>query len=235
MKREHFIWVAVVALLVFMFLSRRTSYMEMSDLDYNDSIMFYNPDGTEYSSKDVERTEQETCDKYITSEDIVLELGSRYGTLSCLLARKANKVVALDPDVEAIETCKKNMERHNVNFEALHGIVSKESQQLVDSGGYGNYTQKGESNIPNFSINEIEDKYGVKFNTLIADCEGCLERVLNENNISNIRKILFETDRPDSCNYEKVYSFLTENEFKNVYQSGYPGNDLIKYHVWIKH
>ena len=233
MKREHFIWVVVVSLIVFMFWSRRTSYMEMSDLDYNDSIPFVKPDGSEYSSKEVERTEQETCNKYINKEDNVLELGSRYGTLSCLLAKKSNFLLSLDPDIEAIETCKKNMERHNVNFEALHGIISKEPQQIVLTDypdGYGKYTKKGESDIPFFTIKELENKYNVKFNTLVADCEGCLEQILNENDISNIRKICFEADRPDSCNYDNVYSILKKNNFKRHEENG---NDF--YQVWFNH
>jgi hypothetical protein len=206
----------------------------MSDIEYNDSITFLNPDGTEYSSRDTERVEQETCDKFINSDDVVLELGSRYGTLSCLLAKKSKFLVTLDPDLEAVETCKKNMERHNVKFESLHGIISIESQKLIESGGYGNYTEKGESDIPNFNIKDIEERYDVKFNTLVADCEGCIESVINENDIANIRKIFFETDRHDSCNYEEVFKLLRNSGFENTHVSEYPGIINVTYQVWIK-
>ena len=47
----------------FYLLNQNKFYGEISDLEYNDSIMFYKPDGSEYSSKDIERIEQETCDK----------------------------------------------------------------------------------------------------------------------------------------------------------------------------
>lgn len=214
-------------ILVFIFWSNKNS---LSDLDYNDSIPFIKPDGTEYFSKDVERTEQLTCDKYIDKDDVILELGSRYGTLSCLLAKKAKFLVTLDPDLEAIETCKKNMERHNVSFEALHGIISKQSQKIILTDypdGYGKYTEFGESDIPFFNIKQIEEKYDIKFNTLVADCEGCLEQVLNENDISNINKILFETDRADACNYDNVYSILNKNGFKKQ-------NDDTFYQSWSK-
>jgi FkbM family methyltransferase len=236
MKRERWVWVSVILVvltLLFFFIRRKkTENMEMSAIEYNDSISFLKPDGTEYSSKDTERIEQETCDKFINNDDIVLELGSRYGTLSCLLAKKSKFLVSLDPDVEAVNVCKKNMERHNVKFEALHGILSKESQKIVLTDypdGYGKYTEKGESDIPNFSIKELENKFDLQFNTLVADCERCMEQVLNENDISNIRKICFETDRPYSCNYDNVYSILRKNGLKR-----HEKNDNDFYQVWIK-
>lgn len=140
-KRIMISVVLVMLVLIFVFFrcGRKTENMEMTAIEYNDSITFLNPDGSEYSSKDVERVEQEACDKYINKDDVVLELGSRYGTLSCLLARKSEFLVTLDPDLEAVNTCKKNMERHDVKFESLHGIISKESQKFVVDG-YSSYT-----------------------------------------------------------------------------------------------
>lgn len=193
--------------------------LEINNLSINDCISFIDKFGNEYSSKNVERDEQLMVDKYIEKNDLVLELGCRYGTVSCLLARKCKKLISIDPDKDAIEICKKNMRNHGVTFECLWCTVSKNSQKLNNTSkeGYGDFTEDdSSSDIPNFSINELESIFLLKFNTIVADCEGCLEKIIKENDMSNIHKIIYETDKQDSCDYEYISNELVKNGFKNV-------------------
>ena len=60
--------------------------------------------------------------------------------------------------------------------------------------------------------------YGIKFDVLVADCEGFLEVFLDENPIlyTQLRKIIFECDRAAVCNYNKIKCKLVENNFKLI-------------------
>lgn len=194
-------------------------------LEIHDSIPFYNGSGI-IDHVNSERDEQIIADTYIDSDDNVLELGTRYGTVSCLLARKANRVVSLDPDLEALNIAKENMKRHGVYFDCVHGIISLKPQTLT-LDDYSSTTDVAEtSDIPNYTIEQIERKFNIKFNTLVADCEGCLEHVVNENDLSSFYKITYEKDQPHKCNYQEISSKLQSMGFKLVHD---------KFHVvWIK-
>jgi tRNA A58 N-methylase Trm61 len=187
--------------------------MEMSALDIHDSILFLNKHGNTYSSKDIERNEQLMAYKYINENDTVLELGTQSGTNSCLISRLCKKLVTLDPDKDSIEVCKKNMNNHGVEFECLWGIISRNPQKLNKDDLF-TYSSN-ESDIPYYSIDEIEKLFLINFNTIVADCEGCIETVIKENDISKIKKIMYELDRKESCNYEYVSKYLIENGFIN--------------------
>lgn len=191
---------------------------KQSKLDENDSIKFVDNFGEYYNSKDVERDEQLMADKFIDKNDIVLELGCRFGTVSCLLARKCKKLVSIDPDKKAVETCKKNMKRHDLNFECIWCTVSKNPQSIknlqndTDVHGYGNFTENDEKgDIPHYLIKDLEEMFSIKFNTIVADCEGCLEQIFKENDMSKINKIMYETDRETACNYDYI-----SQELKNL-------------------
>ena len=77
-----------------------------------------------------------------------------------------------------------------------------------------------DSKIPSYTLDEIKKKYNLKFNILIADCEGCLEVFFDENPtfINDLRLIIFEADYPKKCNYNKIIKTLISNNFKMVLQ-----------------
>ena len=68
------------------------------------------------------------------------------------------------------------------------------------------------------------DKYSLKFDVLVADCEGFLEMFFDENPdfYDSMRLIIFEEDYPDKCNYTKIRNNLKEKgftELKNGHQN----------------
>ena len=82
--------------------------------------------------------------------------------------------------------------------------------------------------IPIFDLQDIQKKYKLQFNTLVVDCEGCLETFFKENMfiIDQLDKIIYELDRPDLANYDFIDELLYKNKFIR----------LVKGHqnVWIK-
>lgn len=82
-------------------------------------------------------------------------------------------------------------------------------------GGYGATFIEQESNIPSYTMEEIHTKYNLKFNALVADCEGFLERFFDENPdfYNDLRIVIFEADYTNKCNYDKIRNRLIEHRF----------------------
>lgn len=184
-------------------------------------IKFLDRNNNEYDHENVEKNEQDMSKRWISNEDNVLEIGCNYGTVSCVLAKLCNKLVAIDPDKEAIKTCKKNMDRQGVNFECVWGTVSIKPLKLLKTSEneYG-YTildnDNSKEKIPNFSIKNLEYKFNIKFNTLVVDCEGCMEQIFRDFDMSQFKKVIYERDNEERCNYKFIENILKNNGLKKV-------------------
>lgn len=183
--------------------------------------MFVNENNQKVDYRKFESVEIHLAIKYIKGDDYVLELGARYGGVSCAINSKLkNKThqYSVEPDYRvwnALETNKKN---NNCKFNIIKGTISNEPMKIIqntrkfkDNNDWATYTESASGyssqRIENYSL---PDK---PFNVLVADCEGFLETFYNENKqlFDQLRCIIIEKDRPDYCNYE-----LLENEFLNM-------------------
>lgn len=185
----------------------------MSFFDENDNLIDINT---------FEKPEQELAQTYIINSDIVLELGARYGTVSCIinkiLLNRKNQVV-VEPDERVWSALEKNKINHNCEFNIVKGFISNRKMDLINKEcRYGTTScTSDDSSILSHTLDEIQYMYNLKFNVLIADCEGFLETFLDENPIlyAQLRMIIFEADYPDKCNYEKIKKNLLNKHFIN--------------------
>jgi FkbM family methyltransferase len=168
----------------------------------------------------IENEEQELAKKYLDKDDIVLEIGARYGSVSCIISQKTKKSVCVEPDDRVWEILEYNKKINNCNFNIVKGFISKKKLSLFDKHTYEGYGTSSKlddnSNIPNYSLDEIKDKYNIKkFNVLILDCEGFMEQFIDENIelLNDLRMIMFEADQPHRCNYNKIRNILLNNNF----------------------
>jgi FkbM family methyltransferase len=190
--------------------------------DQNNYYQVFNENGEDCTN--VEISEQELAKEYIQPDDIVFELGARYGSVSCCinkkLKNKKNQVV-VEPDPRVWDILEKNKINNNCEFHIIKGFVSNSKLSLTDElsyNGYGTTTIKSdESKIPSYTFESIQKQTGLTFNVLVADCEGFLETFLDENPsvLDNLRLILFEADREDICDYVKIKNKLKIN-FKEI-------------------
>lgn len=172
----------------------------------------------------LEKPEQELAKRYINKDDIVLELGARYGSVSCIINSKLSDKknhVCVEPDSRVWNVLEKNKILNHCEFNIVNGFIGKHKMSLTNLdvyyGGYAStFIYDETSNIPLYSLNEIKDKYNLKFNVLVADCEGYLEVFLDENPqlYEELRLILFEEDYPEKCNYKKIRDSLIKHGFK---------------------
>lgn len=183
-------------------------------------LKYFDEHGNKIKHLQVERKEQILADTYVEAGDCVLELGARYGTVSCAtnikLSNKKNHVV-VEPDERVWKALQENRDMNLCEFHIVKGFVSRKKMELVDLDdwrGYGAKSKEVESSrIPSYSLEEICECYGIeKFNVLIADCEGFLEKFLNENPgfLDGLRLIIFEKDNPKECNYRKIKKMLKD-------------------------
>ena len=222
-----------------------TSYIGIrkSDLDIVcgnlcDSNVFYNENGIAINHMLLERNEQLLVERYIKPDAVVLELGARYGTVSCAINKKLSNPrnqVSVEPDSRVWNSLKVNKALNKCDFSILCGAISRKPIAMADVNsfeGYGARTVVTEkSSIDTLTLEEVERKYSLRFTTLVADCEGFLEQFYDENTdfFTSLRLIIFECDRPDKCNYDKIKTNLKNKGFSNIvdgFQSVWINNSL---------
>lgn len=183
--------------------------------------------GNEVDIANLEIIEQKLASLFIQENDCVLELGARYGSVSCIinskLKCKTNQVV-VEPDERVWDALERNKIANKCEFYIVKGFISSKKLALTNlddyHGGYGaTFTDQEESEIPSYTITEIKKMYNLDyFNVLVADCEGFLERFFDENPdfYDKLRLVIFEEDYPEKCNYTKIRDTLREKGFQEV-------------------
>lgn len=202
-------------------------------------MLIYNEKGEKVDIENLEVSEQYLAKKYVNGNDIVLELGARYGSVSvCINQKLTNKRnhIAVEPDERVWTALEFNRSINNCEFQIIRGFISESKLELVNKdcwyGGYGATAIVSEdSKIPHYSLQSIREKYLPEFSSftcLVADCEGGLERFLDENPklYYELRTIIFERDYPEKCNYKKIEDELIKHRFEPVLK-GFQN-------VWIK-
>lgn len=190
----------------------------------------FNDKGEEVSKK-TETEEQKIAKDYIKGDDVVLELGGRYGSVSVAVSEMLNNsynLVVVEPDTSIIKYLDNNRSREGHNFHIFNGFVSKRKMSLTGKDYGKTQVVDNNSKLPTKTVEQLENDYGLKFNVLIADCEGCLETFFKDfpNFHKQLRLITYEKDKESKCNYEYVENILKNSNFKIVKDGFRP--------VWIR-
>ena len=185
----------------------------------------------------IEKEEQDLAKEYILEDDVVLELGARYGSVSCTINSKLNNKqnqVVVEPDGRVWDALEINKTSNQCEFHIVKGFISSKKLDLTNLdnclGGYGStFIENKATLIPSFSLDEIKQKYNLHFNVLVADCEGFLEVFFDENPdlYDTLRLIIFEADYGNKCDYDKIKLKLMEKKFTKILEG--------HQNVWIKH
>ena len=186
-------------------------------------LKFYDEHNRLIDHKNIEYEEQVMAETYIQSDSVVLELGARYGSVSCIIhdkLKKGSNLVVVEPDIRVWGALERNMKLNGCNFHIVKGFVSNTKLDLIAKDRYyaATFVENKDSIIESFSLEEIEETYGLTFNTLVADCEGYLEKFMDDNPklYTQLKIIMFEKDYPQKCNYDKIIENLKLHNFKNI-------------------
>lgn len=202
----------------------------MNLISYVHQIKFLN-EKDEILTDEWERDEQIDAAEFVRPDHCVLELGGRYGVVSCIInAKLLNKGqhFVVEPDSSVINALEHNKKSHNAEFIVYNGVVSKCSCDISLAGSSTNVTCNINGHIPNITIKEIKERYNLTFTCFIADCEGCIQQFIEEfpDFFNTIDTILIEEDNKCVCDYKFVSDYFTRSGFNNV-KSGF-------HSVWIR-
>ena len=192
-----------------------------------DKIIYYDENNNIIDHKIAEREEQEQAYKYIDRHDVVLELGGRYGTVSNVINHRLDNKemhVVIEPDKNVYRALQKN--KGNFKYKIETKYISNHPKEMI----YDDYgTRLINSDIShgdishgdiseNITWTEFKEKYPLKFNVIVADCEGCLCEFIETmgDDFKNINKIIFEEDQRDMCDYELLKQNLINDGFKQI-------------------
>jgi FkbM family methyltransferase len=188
---------------------------------------------------DLEKDEQFLARTYVPKNATVLELGARYGTVSCVISEVLDdptRHLAVEPDSSVIEALEKNKLANGGKFHIYNGVVSSKKYDVVfphnkndEFREYATYTEENsDSKIVNMSLKDLQTKYNMEFDCVVADCEGFLCDFIDENEwvLKQIQTIIYEKDGSPwhifKPKWEKLETVLVENNFKRIFSIPHP-------------
>jgi FkbM family methyltransferase len=184
------------------------------------NFVFYNEYDQIFDHTGIEVDEQIIANHILHGGETVLELGARYGTVSCAINKKLKNPmnqVSVEPDPTVWTALEKNRNINNCKFYILNGVVSRTPIAFnKHDNPYASFTEKSTTESVNrITVEELESLLNIKFDTLIADCEGFLEQFFDENThlYYQLKTVFFEKDQADRCNYDKIIENLQKHGF----------------------
>ncbi len=171
-----------------------------------------------------EYPEQAMAVRFISPDAKVLELGSNYGRntliISSVVANSEN-VVTMETSSEYAKVLAENRAANDMKFHIVNAALSK--TKLYQKGWEcfpDGHPRVDASYKPVAIVNyeELTQKY-VKFDTLVADCEGSLFYIFPEfpELLKDVKRVIMENDYHDIQHKVAVDNHLTQNGFVCLY------------------
>lgn len=202
-------------------LNRKTNRIEKNKSGIEHGI-FLNENNKKINVLLTERQEQLICAEYVDENASVLELGARFGTVSCVISNilkkkddNKNRLVVVEPDIKVLKALSDNLKRNNCEAIIINKFIGDVPKNIVRKS-YGTHlisasndnNNNNDNLIKPVNIMQLQDLVGFKFDTLIADCERCLEEFIRHcikyNVLQQFHTIIYEKDKPSICNYEYI-------------------------------
>ena len=107
----------------------------------------------------------------------------------------------------------------------LRGTVGDSA--IAMSKAFGHYATQtrpakaGEHAVPNVDFLSLERQIGKRFDTLLVDCEGCIDRFFagtNRKLLRQLQLILIEEDAPAQVDYSKWHAHLRRHGFERIWR-----------------
>ena len=197
----YFAWLALLALGV----------AQAADLSEEP---FVNENGQKVSASK-EAIEHALIQKYISpSSTGVLEIGVRYGTSSCAIAKHLRRggagVVSVEADARIWNTTERNLRVAGCFSNLVRGVVG--SKPMVRSkyrsgSGYTTVFKRLDETavkqraantiaVAAFTPDELAQSYALTFDAVVADCEGCFASIVQEFPafVGRLQTIILEMD-----------------------------------------
>ena len=151
----------------------------------------------------------------------MLEIGGNIGRNSLIIAyilnkKNNNNFVTLESDLSISKQLIENRDLNNLNFHIEPSALSK--RKLIQSGWDtipSETLQEGYKWVNTITLDELNLKYNINFDTLVLDCEGAFYYILMDmpEILNNINLIIMENDYHDISKKIYIDEILTKNNF----------------------
>ncbi len=199
-----------------------------------------------------EWNEQVMVATYLKPDAKVLELGSNIGRNTVMIASILDNdqtLVTLECDPVSVYSLWKNRFVNQFTFEIEPSALSY--RRLFQKGWDtipSDVVLEGYKEVKTITFEQIEEKYQIQFDTLVADCEGALYFILKDSEaiMKNLNTIILESDFSDADHKKYVSDVFTKYGMKCVHSeplvghSQYIMNKFPKecqesfFEVWVK-
>lgn len=187
-----------------------------------------------------ELPEQKMAATYLTGNEKVLEIGGNIGRNSLIIAKlmgnNSLNYVTLESDDTVAEKLSENRDMNQLKFHiepsalSKRPLIQKTANMINDTIVISNSdtiisdtVPQGFKRVNNITVDELQRKYDIVFDTLIIDCEGAFYYILQDfpEILDNINLIIMENDYTDIKQKEYIDETLISKQFKlNYFESG---------------
>ena len=206
-----------------------------------------------YGSFNDELPEQKMVVRYLTGNEKILEIGGNIGRNSLIISHiletknaSSNSntntnmnFVSLESDINIANQLRENRDLNNFNFHIESSALSK--RKLIQKGWdtiVSDTLADGYQWVNTITLNELNKKYNIEFDTLVLDCEGAFYYILMDmpEILENITLIIMENDYTNINHKIFIDQVLKENNFYRDYMEGNGWGPCIDYffEVWKK-
>ena len=162
---------------------------------------------------------------YYKTGDKILEIGCNIGRNTLVLSNLvgSKNIVAIDAGHDYVNTCKQNLHNNNFsNFTVLPVAISNTPLKLNYWTTYDyDRSQPLENNyhsVNTITWTDFKKQFGT-FQFLVADCEGALYKIVQENNdfLDTIHTIIVENDYTTTKEKEAMDIFYIQKGFVRTF------------------
>lgn len=190
--------------------------------------------------------EQVLAAAFVKEDAKVLEIGGNLGRNSLVLSsmlKSTDQLVVLETNLEVIPKLTQNLRQNQFQTRVEPSALS--SVPLISDGWVTvpasiatEEAHKGWKPVATITFDELQTKYAIQFDTLVADCEGALYYILKENPevLDGIQTVIMENDYWDIDIKNKLDTILRLKGLVRIHhQAGGwgPCYDFF-YEVWRK-
>lgn len=186
--------------------------------------------------------EQVLSAMFISPDDKVLEIGGCIGRNSCVISSILNdssNLVVVESNPEIASGLIENRDRNGLSFHVENAAISQ--RPLIQAGWVTlpqDTVPEGYFQVNTITYSELKEKYGIEFNVLVADCEGALYYIFqdDESLLDDVSLIIVENDYNHRVHYEDMRSKFIAHGFELAYsKAGGWGPCFYEfYQVWKK-
>jgi FkbM family methyltransferase len=193
-----------------------------------------------------ELPEQKMVTRYLTGNEKVLELGGNIGRNSLVIAQILKSVqgncanfVSLECDPSIAQQLTENRDLNKFDFHIENSALSK--RRLMQKGWdtvVSDVLEPEYKWINTITLDELNAKYQIVFDTLVLDCEGAFYYILMDMSeiLDNVKLIIMENDYHDIEKKKYIDDVMTSKQFRRDYvEPGGWGPCLYNFfEVWVR-